>query len=213
MNDFPDGALNLVPQRSPAGLKLALLLCFHIVMCCLSLFFVAAFYQHLHIAMFDKTHLYAAVLSVALFAVVSVLFTVSQFSFGYFLGFYFYTMILGYLWLLEFSNFQYDHTLAAASVFASALAFLVPALFITSPIRQKLILPARALDFLLSSILILAATVVAAGAFYNFRLVRLADIYNFRGGVGFPAWLAYAIGATSNALLPFAFACFLARRN
>ena len=179
----------------------------------MSLIFVAKIYDYLQLAMFDTTHLPAAVLSVALFAIVSVLFTVSRFSFGYFLGFYFYTMILGYLWLLEFSRFHYDHTLAAVSAFVSGLAFLVPALFITSPIRKKFILPARAFDYLLSLILILAAAVIAAGALYNFRLVGLADIYDFRAGVGFPAWLSYAIGATSNALLPFAFACFVARRN
>ena len=54
--------------------------------------------------MFDKARLYAAVLNVALFATVAVLFAFSRFSFGYFLGFYFYTMILGYLWLVEFSQ-------------------------------------------------------------------------------------------------------------
>ena len=122
-------------------------------------------------------------------------------------------MILGYLWLVEFSKFHYDHTLAGVSAFASALAFLVPALFITSPIRQRFILSARALDHLLSFILVLAATVVAVGAFYNFRLVGIADIYNFRDELEFPAWLRYAMGATSNALLPFAFACFVARGN
>lgn len=33
------------------------------------------------------------------------------------------------------------------------------------------------------------------------------------GEFGFPAWLRYAIGATLNALPPFAFACFVARGN
>lgn len=212
MNDVPDRPM-LVSLWPHNRLALAALLCLHVVTCCVSLIFVAKIYDYLQLAMFDTTHLPAAVLSVALFAIVSVLFTVSQFSFGYFLGFYFYTMILGYLWLLEFSRFHYDHTLAAVSAFVSGLAFLVPALFITSPIRKKFILPARAFDYLLSLIPILAAAVIAAGAFYNFRLVGLADIYDFRAGVGFPAWLSYAIGATSNALLPFAFACFVARRK
>jgi hypothetical protein len=122
-------------------------------------------------------------------------------------------MVLGYLWLVEFSKFHYDHTLAIASALVSALAFLVPVLFITSPIRQRFVLSARALDNLLSLILILAAATIAAGAFYNFRLVGLADIYSFRGELEFPAWLRYTIGVTSNALLPFAFACFVARGN
>ena len=135
----------------------------------------------------------------------------ADFSFGYALGFYFYTMVLGYLWLVEFSRFHYDHTLAIASALVSALAFLAPVLFITSPIRQRFVLSARALDNLLSLILILAAATIAAGAFYNFRLVGLTDIYSFRGELEFPTWLRYAIGVTSNALLPFAFACFAAR--
>ena len=63
------------------------------------------------------------------FAVLSILFIISRFNFGYFVGFYFYTMILGYLWLAPFSKFQYDHTLASVSAFASAVAFFVPALF------------------------------------------------------------------------------------
>ena len=120
-------------------------------------------------------------------------------------------MILGYLWLVAFSRFNYDHALAAISAFGSALAFLVPALFITSPIRQRYTLSVRALENLLSFILIFAALVVAVGAFYNFRLVGVSDIYNFRDELQFPVWLAYAMGATSNALLPFAFACFVVR--
>ncbi len=101
--------------------------------------------------------------------------------------------------------------MASFSAFASALAFLVPALFITSPIRQRFVLSARALDQLLFAILILAAAIIAIGAFYNFRLARLSEIYSFRDEIEFPAWLRYVIGATWNALLPFAFACFAAR--
>jgi hypothetical protein len=143
----------------------------------------------------------------------SIFFAICEFSFGYFLGFYFYSMILGYLWLVEFSRFNYDHALATISAFGSALAFLVPALFVTSPIRQRFTLSERALENLLYFILILAAAVIACGAFYNFRVVGVGDIYDFRDELQFPAWLGYATGATSNALLPFAFACFVARGN
>src|ERR1700688_3814258 len=117
MKRFPDISLKLSSVRPRAPLGLAVLLCFHIVACCLSLICVAEFYATLHIVMFDKTHLYAAVLNVALFAIVSLFFIFARFSFGYFLGFYFYTMILGYLWIVEFSNFRYDHTLANVSAF------------------------------------------------------------------------------------------------
>jgi hypothetical protein len=200
-------------MRSRASPALTFLLWFHIVACCVSLVYVADLYEYLQIVMFDKARLYTAALVVAPFALVSLLFAFSSFSFGYVVGFYFYTMILGYLWLAPFSKFQYDHTSASVSAFVSALAFLVPALFITSPIKQSFVLSARALDNLLSGILIFAAAVIAVGAFYNFRLVGVGEIYSFRGGLEFPRWMTYTMGATSNAMLPFAFACFVARGN
>ena len=134
-------------------------------------------------------------------------------SFGYFLGFYFYTMILGYLWLVQFSLLSYNHLLATISIFLSALAFLAPSLLITSPIRQRFVLSARQFDLLLSLILVLAAATVAVGAFYNFRLVNFSDIYKYREQIEFPALLRYSVGITPNALLPFAFACFVALKR
>jgi hypothetical protein len=136
---------------------------------------------------------------------------ISRFSFGYFVGFYFYTMILGYLWLFEFSLLSYNHSLAVVSIFASALAFLAPTLFITAPVRARLDLSVRNFDLLLSAILIFAALLIAVAAYYNFKLVGLSEIYRFREEIAFPAALRYAIGITSNALLPFAFAGFALR--
>jgi hypothetical protein len=187
----------------------ALLLCLHVAACCWSLVYAAESFTG--IITFDKAHLLLALMSVAPFAIVSILFAISRFSFGYFLGFYFYTMILGYLWFIEFSQLHYDHPLAWISIFLSGLAFLAPALFITSPVHQRMVLSACALDRLLSLILILGAIVVAVGASYNFRLANLADIYKFREGIELPTLLRYAIGIISNALLPFSFACFVAR--
>ncbi len=188
-----------------------MLLALHIAVCCLSLFYVAGYYVELEIVNFDRARLHMAVLSVAPFAVVSALFAFRRFSFGYVLGFYFYTIILGYFWLATFSKFAYDHTFASISLFVSALAFLGPALFMSAPLRQRYVPSARVFDNMLTAILILAAATVVAGAFYNFRLAGLADMYILRRDLEFPAWLRYAVGATSNALLPFAFACFVAR--
>jgi hypothetical protein len=213
MPDVADNTPHLVPFRSHARLVLGLILPLHLMACCLSLIYVAEIYATYQLVVFDKTHIFMASLNVVLFAAASILFTLARFSFGYFLGFYFYTMIFGYLWLVAFSKFPYNHTLAAASAFASALAFLVSALFITSPIKQRFVLSARALDNLLSAILVLAVAVIAVGAANSFRLASLADIYHIREEIDLPAWLRYAIGATSNALLPFAFACFVALEN
>jgi hypothetical protein len=197
--------------RPQARLGRTLLLLFHILTCCLSLVFIAEYFPRHQIVMFDEARVGNAVLNVAPFAVVAVLFVFGRFSFGYFLGFYFYSLLLGYLWLVEFSKLHYDHQLASISAFVSGLAFLAPALFIRSPIKQRFVLSERALDHLLSLILVLAATIVAAGAFYNFRLIGVTGINDFRADLEFPALLRYAFGATINALLPFAFACFALR--
>lgn len=211
MTDLSDDIPHTTSIASNVRLGPAFLIYFHIVVCCLSLIYVAEFYENIKIVMFDQSRLYVAALNVAPIALASILFAFSRFSFGYVLGFYFYTMIVGYLWLVAFSRFNYDHALATISALGSALAFLVPALFITSPIRQRYTLSTRALENLLSAILIFAAIIIAAGASYNFKLVGITDIYDFRNELQFPAWLAYAMGATSGALLPFAFACFVAR--
>ncbi len=210
-------AYNKIPTfafpRTGAGPGLILLLCIHVIACCISLIYVADFYAGYKILWFDKARLTTAVVFVLPFAAASLLFTFSRFSFGYFVGFYLYTMVLGFLWLTVFSNFHYDHILAFVSAFISALAFLLPALFIRSPIRQRFVLSARALDNLLSCILVFAAATIAFGASYNFRPIGLTEIYAFRDALEFPPALKYATGATANALLPFAFACFVARRN
>lgn len=157
--------------------------------------------------------LFTASLSVAPFALISILFSFARFSFGYVLGFYFYTMILGYLWLIQLSKFPYDHSLAYASAFTSAVAFIIPALFIAPPSEPRSVLSANSFRRLLTSILVVASVIVSCGAFFNLKVVGLSEIYNFRDDLQFPSWLQYAMGITSNVLLPFAFAYFVAQKN
>ncbi|WFU18984.1 hypothetical protein [Bradyrhizobium sp. CB3481] len=202
----PDAHLATTSGRLEFRPILGLLLCGHVAACCISLSYAAAAFSG--IVGFDKANVPIAILRTLPFAVVSTVFAIGRFSFGYFVGFYFYTTIFGYLWLIEFSLLPYNHPSAIISIFASALAFLAPALFITSPVRARLDLSVRDFDLLLSAILIFAAILVAVAAFYNFRLVGLSEIYRFREEIAFPAPLRYAIGITSNALLPFAFAGF-----
>jgi hypothetical protein len=205
----PDAHLAATSGRLEFRPILALLLCGHVAACCISLNYAAAAFSG--IVGFDKANVPIAILRTLPFAVVSAVFAISRFSLGYFVGFYFYTMIFGYLWLIEFSLLPYNHSLAIVSIFASALAFLAPALLITSPVRARLDLSVSGFDLLLSAILIFAAILIAVAAFYNFRLVGLSEIYRFREQLAFPAPLRYAIGITSNALLPFAFAGFALR--
>lgn len=197
--------------RRPSMLGLMSLLCAHIVASCLSLAYAIDHFPG--IVAFDDSKIVIAIAIVAPFALVSLLFAIGRFSFGYVVGFYFYTMILGYLWLVDFSVLTYNHSLAIASIFISALTFLVPALFITKPIPQRLPLSIQGFDRLSFAILILSAAIVVVGAIYNFKPVDLSKMYEFRAQLDFPLPLRYAIGISSTVLLPYVFACFLTRRR
>ena len=106
-------------------------------------------------------------------------------------------MILGYLWLVAFSRFPYDHTdWRPFPPSRPPLHSSCPRCFIDRA-DQAEIRPCRHARWinLLTWILMLAAAVVAAGALHHFRLVGLDNIYNFRDEIGIPAWLRYAMGA------------------
>jgi hypothetical protein len=198
-------------QQWRQRIGLALLICSHIVLCCVS-FRLSSYYQDSYI-LYDGTRLHCAVAAAAGFALVSPLFVFARFSFGYFVGFYFYTMILGYLWLNCFSQFNYDHTIAGASAVVSAIVFLLGALLITSPIRQLYVLSELAIKRLLTFILLFAAATAIVGAAYNFRFVSIENMSNLRKEVEFPTIVNYVMIATTSVLLPYSFACFLALKK
>jgi hypothetical protein len=206
------------PQIEERGI-LALLICFHIVICCVSLVYLADDSDPVVVnpatfhMFFDPARLHIAIAVVALFALLSPLFVLARFSFGYFAGFYLYTMILGYLWLNCFTDLKYDHWVSGLSAAVSAAAFLVAALFVSPPIPRLYTLSEQNFDRVLMFILQLAIATIAIGAIYNFRLVPLAQIYDFRDTLESPKVLNYLIPIVSNALLPFAFAGFVARRT
>lgn len=177
------------------------------IVCCLSLIQVADYEPHIF---YDGSRLSYAVRSVAAFYLVSLLFVFSRFSFGYFVGFHLYAMVLGFLWLSSFSKFHYDQRLAALSAATSAVLFLLPALLINTPFRQVFALTAQNLERLLNAILLLTLVTLAIASSYNFRLTSLAHIYDYRDELHLPRLLGYLIGIISSALLPFAFACYLA---
>ena len=171
-----------------------------------------AFYPPAFHVLFDPAQLPTAVIVATAFAGVASLFLIARFSFGYLAGFYFYVMILGYLWINCFSDLNYNHRLAGLSAAASIVAFLLPALFVSSPLRQKFVLSARSFDRLLMSILLLGVAIVAIGAMYNFRIVALANIYDFRDKLTSPVLVNYLVPMVSSTLLPFAFAGFVVRK-
>jgi hypothetical protein len=208
----------ITANKTEMPLGLAFLICFYIVSCCASLIYISSYkisigsaFATFHLY-FDPARWYVAVIAVAAFAPVSFVFIFARFSFGYFVGFYFYTMIVGYLWSSCFTDLNYDHRLARLSAAASAVAFLLPALFISSPVRRIYTLTARSFDRLLTCILIMAIAAIAVGAIYNFRLVALDDMYEYRAKLHAPLIVNYLDTIVSSALLPFAFAGFVANR-
>ncbi|MCA6121829.1 hypothetical protein J6500_07935 [Bradyrhizobium sp. WSM 1704] len=190
----------------PESYRLPLLVLVHIVMTCVSLACVAHLYSDYHI-FFRSSGLLPAIAVVAAFSTVAIAFIYAEFSFGYFVGFYLFTMIAGYLWLNQFSEFIYNHALSGLSAIASGVAFLLPVLFIRSPLPQYWTLSPKALDRLVDAILVFSAVVVSIGATYGFRLVSIDQIYDYRLTLSTPTALNYLIGIAIGALLPFAFAC------
>lgn len=199
--------LEHIRLASGSRVGLSAMLCLHIVACCVSLYFVAHRQPHMS---YDAAGLYYAIVAVVAFSTLSLLLVVARFSFGYVIGFNLFTMVLGYIWLSNFSRFDYDHRLAAFSAAVSALLFLVPALFVNAPATPVFSLSSRAFERLLMCVLVLSAGTIASASFYNFRLVSVGRIYDFREGLSFPGPLRYLIGIVSTVLLPFAFAGYLA---
>lgn len=202
--------------ETPGGI--GVLICLYIVTVGFSLRAVITFSTNYFSAaafhiFYDPARLPVAAAVVAAYGLVGVIFLVARFSFGYLVGFYLYSMILGYLWINCFSDFNYDHGLAGWSAAFSAAAFLVPATLIVSPVGRAYKLPVRTFEHLLTLILLLSLATIITGAIHNFRIVAIEDIYRYRDKLDFPAGLRYAIGIITTTLLPFAFACFVARGN
>jgi hypothetical protein len=200
-----------------AAKLLTFLICAHIIVCCVSLVVTAnevqsGFLTETFHVFFDTAQWNVGVTAVAAFAIVASVFVISRFSFGYFVGFYSYTMIGGFLWLNSFTDLNYDHRLAGFSAAASAVTFLLPALFISSPVRQIVKMTPASFDRLLWCILLLSAATIAIGASYNFQPVSPAAMQERRAEINSPTIMNYLLTIASSALLPFAFASFVATK-
>jgi hypothetical protein len=192
---------------SGSRFSLYVLLCIHIVVCCASLVQAANWQSYM---LYEAARVNYAIAAIGAFSTISLLFIFARFSFGYLVGFSLFTMILGFIWLNAFSKFEYDHRLAGLSAAASAALFLFPAILVKAPLKQRYTLSPRALEYLLKFILVLALGTIVAASFYNFRLVSIRQIYDFRNELYFPAPIRYLTGIVSTVLLPFACASYLA---
>jgi hypothetical protein len=189
--------------------RLVALIFVHVLICSITLLYALHYTSH-HVS-YDGSKLPYAIISVMVFSLLSSLFVIARFSFGYFVGFYFFTMVFGFLWLSWFTDFRYNHQAARLSAVASLVAFLLPALFISSPLPRALQISAASFERFTQFLLALAVATIALAAISNFRVVGLDNIYDFRPTLQFPTLVRYLIGIVSNAVLPFLFACFVTR--
>jgi hypothetical protein len=167
--------------------------------------------------------IWPALLTVFLFAGSAIFFFLGrEFSFGYILAYYFYVLIVGFLWINQFTILEYDRLLAGVSAAGSFVAFCIPALLIRWPFRHSVKLPLRAAEFVLFAAILLSALIILFGVRLSFHyqyltydqlrdeLLRTARI---RGSVELPRFFRYCVSIVTSAVLPFAFACFVERRQ
>lgn len=126
-----------------------------LIACLLSLFFGCLFFAlsrlssmqpSFHVGFNENWPAMIAV-PVCLTAAIGTAFVFANFSFGYFVGFYFFMMMAGYFWVNTFSILKYDHTASLLSAAASITMFLLPALMMRAP-APTLTLPRRIFEWL-----------------------------------------------------------------
>src|ERR1700761_2255398 len=107
---------NTVNGRRPRlGAWLAALIGVHVVACIVSLYYFATvriFIPAGFHVFYNPAQVWLAGGPGAVFIPCAALFWLSDFSFGYVIGFCFFTMILGYLWQGSFTDLDYPHGLA-----------------------------------------------------------------------------------------------------
>lgn len=179
--------------------------------------FVASLYfllwrssEYLHAYHIGIPHGSAIALPGCLALLLGSIFIFADFSFGYFVGFYQFSIIAGYLWLNTFSVFEYDQKGAFWLAALSLVLFLIPALTSKyAPNRRYPLLPKRSPEL----ILIAAAGTLAANSFQGFFLVGLDGMINHRDDILRSSGMNYIIGNMLGAAIPFAFACFVEQRR
>lgn len=154
-----------------------------------------------------------AAIALLLTASISSAFQFARFSFGYFVGFYLFTMMAGYFWLNRFSELDYDHGTALISAVVSIILFLIPALVIRPQTNSAIAIPPRLFNHLPVCILVFAALTLAISSLNGFHFVGLSEMYKYRADLAHPRAVQYVLGNISGALIPFAFACLLAKRR
>src|ERR1700761_6425985 len=121
-------------QAFQSKFSLLILVFLHSIVYCASLIVVS---QRQFYILYDADRLPVAIAGAAACSLIALFFVFARFSFGYFAGFYFYTLILGFIWIDTFSKYNYNKVAAALSAAASLVLFLIPAVLIRAPFKYR----------------------------------------------------------------------------
>jgi hypothetical protein len=188
-----------------ATFSLYFLLALFLLVNCVSLATVGYLFTDYHFGI-GTSHLFNAIVATLIAAGLIPLFVLARFSFGYLVGFSLYGMVAGFIWISYFSDLSYDHAQARLSASVSLLMFLLPALFVSVPMKPKTTVSPGTMDRLLASMLICAVVVIVWNASYGLAFVGTREGADLRGYFVRPAILRYVTGSMVGAVLPFVFA-------
>jgi len=200
-----------VVGRGRLRVALAVVLACYIPVCLTSLLF--ALHYTTHRIAYEQQQLPYAIGTMVLVYIAAIPFLFARFSFGYFVGFYLLTIVLGFVGLSWFTSFEYDHQAARISAVASIIAFLFPALSVSVPFQSRVRISPDVFHRLLGILLIAATATIIIGASYDFHPVGLNSIQDLRPTLKFPVLVGYMIGIVSSTVLPFLFTIFLMERR
>ena len=202
--------LNIVTRKNAT---LFFLILFCAAVCCLSLVIASDCIRTFDI-LYRSVHLLDATSGVVVVLVLTApFFAIAEFSFGYFVGFYLYVAVIGFVWLSYFSLFPYDHAVARISSVASIVAFLIPALFLKADISRRCFMTAASFEWVVRAAFLFSAITLAVAASYGVKFSYLENASALRDTIVQPRVVAYAVGMVTGALLPFVFACYWFRRE
>jgi hypothetical protein len=202
--------LNIVTRKNAI---LFFLVLFCAAICCLSLVIVVDRIRAFDI-LYDSAHVLKAISGVTVVVVLTAaLFAMAELSFGYFVGFYLYVAVIGFVWLSYFSLFPYDHAIARISSVASIVAFLIPALFLRPNISRCCFVTAASFEWVVRTAFLFSAVTLAVAASYGVKFSYLENASALRDTIVQPRVVVYAVGMVTGALLPYVFACYWFRRE
>ncbi len=208
----PDAAGSRARLYAPRA-SLVIVLWLNVIIQCVSLSLASDRYGYFHLYFsFSDPPFVAA--SIVLFFGISMLFVVAEFSFGYMIGYTFFTIVMNFIWLNHYSRLLYDLDMVAILMVASLIFFLLPALaFGGIRFLRDFVVSRGAFSSLLIGLIVFIFASFGSAAGYNFRVVGLDAIYGFREQIEFPTALNYAVNISIDTFGPFVFACLIERRR